>query len=311
MPTGTATNRSAISLPSDVSSEILASTVQESAIMRLSRHVALPGRGLTIPVITSDPEADWVAETNKKPVSNPGVSTKLMQAYKIAVIVPFSKEFTRDLRALYDELVRRLPAALGSKFDKTVIGAAAAPGENFDTFASATAQSILTGESNTTYAGLVAAQADIATHGGILNGFALSPQAQGILLGAVDSTGRPLFINNVSEGAVPMILGARTYINRGLYKAGTAASGSGSSAVAGAAAVVGIAGDWTKAMYGTVSGVEISFSDQATLTAGTAESPTTINLWQQNMVAVRAEIELGFRADTSVFNLLTGATPAA
>ena len=29
------------------------------------------------------------------------------------------------------------------------------------------------------------------------------------------------------------------------------------------------------------------------------------------MFAVRAEIELGFRADTNCFNLLTGATPSA
>jgi hypothetical protein len=59
-------------------------------------------------------------------------------------------------------------------------------------------------------------------------------------------------------------------------------------------------------MYGTVAGVEIAVTDTATLTSGN----TTINLWQQNMIAVRAEIEVGFRADTSCFNLLTGAVPA-
>ena len=32
---------------------------------------------------------------------------------------------------------------------------------------------------------------------------------------------------------------------------------------------------------------------------------TTINLFQQNMFAVRAEIEVGFRCDTTVFNKLT------
>ncbi|MCQ2386490.1 MAG: phage major capsid protein, partial [Clostridia bacterium] len=58
-------NRSAsITLPSEVSSEIIAKTLEESAVMRLARRVALPGRGLTIPVITGDPSAAWVAETN-------------------------------------------------------------------------------------------------------------------------------------------------------------------------------------------------------------------------------------------------------
>lgn len=71
---------------------------------------------------------------------------------------------------------------------------------------------------------------------------------------------------------------------------------------------MGIVGDWSQAMYGTVEGVKIGYSADATLTSGTGESATTINLFQQNMFAVKAEIEVGFRADTSVFNALTDAT---
>ena len=300
---GISTNRTNISLPSEVSQEILQKMRDESAIMRLARQVALPGRGLTIPVITGDPSAAWVAETAKKPVSNPSLSTKLMQAYKLAVIVPFSDEFRRDAASLYDAIVERLPGALALKFDQTVIGATDAPGENFDTFANCTAQSILTAGSNTTYKGLVAAFTDIAEHKGQLDGFGLSPAAQGILLGAVDTTGHPLFINSAAEGAVPMILGARTYAGRGLYVEGSAEAGT----TPAVPAVVGVAGDWSQAMFGTVEGVKISFADQASLTISDAQ----VNLWERNMFAVRAEIEVGFRADTSCFNLLTGAAPVA
>lgn len=282
--TGTATNRTSIDLPVDVSREIMQKTQEESAVMQLAREIALPGRGAAINVITSDPEAAWVGETAAKPVSNPGLATKVMQAYKLAVIVPFSNEFRRDVSSLYDALVERLPRALGAKFDATVFGAVNAPGSNFDTFASATAQSL----STDAYAGLVAAQTDIATHGGIFNGVVISPQGQGILLAATDDNKRPLFINSVAEGAIPMILGAPTYVRKAAYKAGTPN-------------VVGIAGDWTQAMYGTVEGVVIDYSSDATLTSGN----TTINLFQQNMFAVRAEIEVGFRADVSVFNKLT------
>ena len=282
--TGTATNRTSIDLPVDVSREIMQKTQEESAVMQLAREIALPGRGAAINVITSDPEAAWVGETAAKPVSNPGLATKVMQAYKLAVIVPFSNEFRRDVSSLYDALVERLPRALGAKFDATVFGAVNAPGSNFDTFASATAQSL----STDAYAGLVAAQTDIATHGGIFNGVVISPQGQGILLAATDDNKRPLFINSVAEGAIPMILGAPTYVRKAAYKAGTPN-------------VVGVAGDWTQAMYGTVEGVVIDYSSDATLTSGN----TTINLFQQNMFAVRAEIEVGFRADVSVFNKLT------
>ena len=300
---GISTNRTNITLPAEVSQEIMQKTQQASAIMQLARQIALPGRGVQIPVITSDPAAAWVAETGAKPVSNPGLSTKLMQAYKLAVIVPFSDEFRRDAAALYDALVARLPLALAQKFDQTVIGAVDAPGENFDTFANCTAQSIVKAEGHSTYDGLVAAYGDIAAHNGSLNGFALSPSAVGLLLGATDSTGRPIFINSAADGDVNRLLGARTLESRGIYKAGAAGVGT----APGTPALVGIAGDWSQAMYGTVEGVQIRFADQTGLTINS----TQVNLWEHNMFAVRAEIELGFRADTACFNLLTGATPEA
>lgn len=283
---GTPTNRTNITLPADMSREILAKMQTESAVMQLARQIELPGKGVEIPVITSDPAASWVSETGAKPVSNPGLSHKLMSAYKLAVIVPFSNEFRRDAAALYDELVRRLPRALAQKFDATVFGSGDAPGDNFDTFASCTAQNI---GSTHTYAGLVAADADIAAHGGVMDGIALSPQGKSALLGAVDGDGRPLFINNVSEGAVPVVLGAKTVLSKGAY-------------VSGSPNTVGVAGDWSQALYGTVEGIKIDYSSDASLYVNAS---TTINLFQQNMFAVRAEIEIGFRADTDCFNKLT------
>lgn len=282
---GTATNRTSIDLPVDVSKEIIQKVQEASAVMKLARKIELPGRGVAINVITGDPEAEWVAETGKKPVSNPGLATKVMRAYKLAVIVPFSNEFKRDAEALYDALVDRLPAALGKKFDATVFGGVSAPGSDFDTFASVTAQDI----STSAYDGLVAADTDVATHDGITNGFVISPKAKGILLGSKDAEGRPIFINSVAEGAIPMILGSKTEVSKAAF-------------VSGSPDVVGFAGDWTQAMYGTVEGVQVTVSEEATLDLGGGQ---TINLFQQNMFAVRAEIEVGFRADTTVFNALT------
>lgn len=275
-----------ISLPGEVSSEIWQEAQSASAVMSLARQVRMPGLGMTIPVITGDPEAEWVGETNKKPVKRGTLATKQMTPYTLAVIVPFSNQFRRDIPALYDALVARLPGALAKKFDATVFGGANVPGSNFDTLKSCTAQEI----GSDAYAGLVAADADIANHNGILNGFVLAPQGKAVLLNSRDGNDRPLFINSVAEGAVPMILGARATYSKGAF-------------ISGSPDVVGFAGDWTRAVYGTVEGVQVAISDQATLTDG----GETINLFQQNMFAVRAEIEVGFRCDTSVFNKLTKA----
>lgn len=305
---GTPTNTTAITLPTDLSQEILQKARDESVIMRLATEMVLPGRGLTIPVITGDPEAEWVTETGNKPVNAPGLSQKIMAGYTLAVIVPFSNKFRRDLGALYDNIVARLPGALAKKFDRTAVGAVEKPGSNFDNFAACTAQSLIPSGGASTYNGLVAADADIADNGGLLNGFALSPAGRSILLNAVDSTGRPLFVNSVREGAVDRILGNPAYFGRGVYKAGAAGVGT----APGTPAIVGVAGDWTQALYGIAESFDISISDQATLTYLDDENQTvTINLWQKNMFAVRAEFEVGFVADTSCFNLLTGAVPTA
>ena len=295
---GVATNRTNIQLPNDVSQEILQKTQESSVVMRLARQIALPGRGVQIPVIAGDPSADWVTETAAKPVSNPTLDKKIMQTHKLAVIMPFSNEFRRDAAALYDALVSRLPDVLGKKFDQTVFfGPSSGSLANFDNFSVVTANA--TGSS--VYGALVAADIDVGSQGGTINGYVFSPQGRGVLLSALDGENRPLFINNIADGAVPRLLGAQTHFTSAAYKEGAAGEGT----AAGTPDIIGFAGDWTKAMFGTVEGVRVDFSSDATLTVGSGTSAYNINLFQQNMFAVRAEIEVGFVAQTEYFNSFT------
>src|SRR5690606_10232228 len=72
--------------------------------------------------------------------------------------------------------------------------------------------------------------------------------------------------------------------------------------------VLAFAGDFANsAVWGSVEGVQVAITDTATVTKG--GSP--INLWQRNMFAIRAEIEVGFVVrDGSHFVKLTGAATA-
>ena len=302
MASGIPTNRTNIELPNDVSSEILQQTQGASVVMQLARQIALPGRGTQIPVITGDPQADWVTETGSKPVSNPGLSKKIMQAHKLAVIVPFSDEFRRDAAALYSALIQRLPGALAKEFDKTVFFGSSSSLANFDDFSEATAQA-LDAASKTAYDGIVAAETDINSQGGVVNGYVFSPQGRGILLAAQDSDKRPLFLNSPADGALNTILGSPVQYTGAAYKAGTQKEGS----TAYNPDVVGFAGDWTHALYGMVEGVKIDFAEQATISMKEGSDTVQVNLWQRNMFAVRAEIEVGFVAETKYFNALTRA----
>ena len=282
---GINTNRTNISLPAEVSAEIITKVQEESAIMRLAKPINLPGRGLTIPVIAGDPEANWVDETNAKPVSNPTLSQKNMKGYTLAVIVPFSNQFKRDAQALYAEIVSRLPKVLGNKFDATIFHGTA-PGTGFDVLTGCTAETI-SGTGKSFYKALVNSDVAIAAAGYAVNGYAMSPQARGEMLLAEDNNKRPLFVNNVAEGGIPRLLGQPVYYTRGVYGAGDATNPD----------VLGVAGDWTQARYGIVQGVDVSISDQATLTISNSQ----VNLWERNMFAIRAEIEVGFVATADAF----------
>lgn len=278
-----------LTLPTDLSNEIFAAAVEESAIMRLARNIEIPGRGLSIPVVTGDPVADFVTETAEKPVSNSTFSTKVMTPYKVAVIETFSNQFRRDYARLYDELLRRLPYALGRKIDQTAFHGAA-PGTGFDTLASATTVSIGSDQ----FTQLVGAMETIGAAGGDMDGIALSAQGMALVMGAVDGSQRPIFTSAI-DGGLPRVLGAQVVRAQQTYKAGTPN-------------IVGYAGDWSKAVFGRVTDIDIAFSDQATLNDGTQ----TINLWQRNMFAVRAEFEIGFVvANAGAFVALTDASASA
>lgn len=268
-----------VNLPPAVASEIWGALVEESAVMRASRRINLPGQGVSIPLITGDATAGWVDETDEKPVSRATLDNKTMSPYTLAVIEPFSNQFRRDLPALYGELQRRLPFALAKKFDETVYGVGSAPGSNFDQLGSAPAMTV---DATGTFADLAAVLNAVAAQGADLSAWIASPALHGLLLTAVDGQGRQFFVSDpANQRTVGSVFGAPVYKTRATMKTSTTVGDD-----------TGIAGDFAgSAVYGTVEGIQISISDQATLTDG----ENTINLWQRNMFAVRAEVEVGFR----------------
>lgn len=280
-------NTTGVALPDEVSSEIWSKTLNQSAFMTLAQNSTIPGNGVTIQTITGEPEAQWVDETAAKPVAKHTFGKKIVKPHKLAVIEPFSMEFRRDANALYSECVNRLPYALGKKFDQTILGTKA-PGDGFDVLGGCTKVAINSNQ----YNALVTAEDAIATADGIMDGIALAPKGKTMLLGVTDATGHPLF-NELSSDGISRILGANVSVNKGVY-------------VSGKPATVGIAGDFSDARFYSVEGIQMSVSEEATLTT----SDGTINLWQQNMFAVRFEVEVSFVVkDAAEYVLLTdGAT---
>lgn len=265
---------SGINLPFDVSNEIWSKTQESSAIMQLATPMELPGAGVEVDMIATDPTASWVGETEEVAVSKGSATSKKMKGYKMSVIVPFSYEFARDKARLFDEMVARVPGVLAEKFDGTCFGKYTKPGELFDQFTGCNAVDVATDP----WAGFVAADAAIAEQNAVLNGYCISPKLKSLLLTAKDGNERPLFVNSIAANGIPTILGNPTHQSRNAYIAGTPNT-------------LGVAGDWNSARYGVVEGMTATIADQATLTI----DGEAVNLWQRQMFAIMFSIEIGFR----------------
>ena len=278
-----------IVLPQEMRNDFITSMTEGSAVMQLANRMVIPGAGVKMNIVTGDPTPAWTDESTEKPVSKPSFANKTMVPYTLAVIVPFSNQFRRDLSSLYDAVISRIPNALGRAFDQTVLFGTA-PGENFDTLASADAVAIDTG----TYDAVVGVMTSLATAGGSLNGFIMSPQANGVIMTARNESGDLEFPGYAPGGN---LLDVRTLTRQHAYKAGSSAANT-----------LGFAGDWSQAYYGIVEDVKLEYATEATLNDGT----NTINLFQRNMFAVRAEMEVGFVVkDDDYFKRLTDTYPKA
>lgn len=274
-------------LPADVSGEILAKVQEASIIQSVANQVTLPGPGISFQQITGDAVANWVTETGEKPVSNATLATKTMTPYKVAVITTFSQELTRDKAALYNTLINRLPNALAKKFDETVFHGTA-PGSNFDTL-----EDVDSIDFTDVYDAFVQGVTDIGIANYEANGIVLSPQAESSLFSAKDLQERPLFIADLqTEGAIGSALGRPIFRSRHAY----AAAGGGDPQT------LGFIGDWTQAWWGSVEAVNIKISDQATLDIGGGNS---VSLFQNNMVAILAEVEVSFMNLDEAFRKFT------
>lgn len=291
----TSTNVAAL-LPKEISQEIWSNAVSDSVIMQAARRINLPGSGVTIPIITGDAEADWVNETDEKPVSQATVGNKSITPYKLAVIELFSDEFRRDLPGLYAELARRLPSALGKKFDQTILHGTA-PGSNFDVLTNSTAVAL---DATDTIGDLATALTTVGAAGGDLSHWMISPQAEGLVMTAKDGAGNYAFLRDArtDRGAIGSIYGRPVLKSNAVYANPTDP----------APDTIGFAGDFANsAIWGSVEGIKVDISNQATVNKG----GTQINLWQRNMFAIRAEVEVGFIVRNGAhFVKLTGATSA-
>ena len=290
-------------LTPEMSGEIWTDSIKQSALTQLATRVNLPGKGVKWQTLNAPNAAEWVGETAEKPVVDPTFGSKTMIPYKLAQIITVSEEFTRDAANLWNAVQAQASEAIAQAIDKTFLaGTIPLPGaDGVDTLADAQTVSVKNGK----YVDFVKIATTVLDNNGDLNGIAITNKGLSKFLSAVDENGRPLMVPGVGSTELGSAFGARMIKSPWGYK--EAVKASTDPKVNAAPEVLGVAGDWTQAYYGTVQGIRIKMTDTATVKKGSQ----TINLWQSNMIAFLVEAEVGFIVrDKSKFVVSTGADAA-
>jgi len=283
-------------LTREQSAPIFEEAAKASVVQRLAQQVELGFTGKSVPVVTGRMQAGWVAEGAQKPASKGAIGLKNMDPKKIAAIAIVSAEVVRANPGNYMNLIRsQVAEAFALTFDLAALydkgGDGTAGGGPFSTWIAQTTKAVELGTTTQANGGIhgdiVAGLEALVSDGKRLTGFALDDTMEPMLLGAVDANGRPIYIDTpldeTTTAARPgRLLGRPSFMGEGV---GEAVPGTASTTY-----TVGFGGNWRQAAWGVVGGITYDVSTEATVTI----NGELTSLWENNLVAVRAEAEYGF-----------------
>lgn len=273
-----------------------------SVAMRLGVQVPVGIEGEAVPVVTGRAEAYWTAEGGRKKSTNTGLGLKTITPKKLTAITVVSSEVVRRNPGNYMEILRnQIGDAFAYSFDLAAFHGTdmqgGAPPFGAGQFLDATTKQVELGAETAANGGvwrdlvdamqLVVADTSAVSGGPStfrrrVNAWALDSIVEPTLLGSLDSTGRPLFVDTASvDTALPLrqstLLGRPALISEGVAPDNDLTS------------VVGYGGDFSQLVWGVTSGITFGVSNQATVTIG----GVLTSLWENNLVAIKAEAEYG------------------
>jgi HK97 family phage major capsid protein len=300
-------------LKPELSAPIFNQAAKVSVVQSLVQQVPLGINGNDIPVVTGKMSAGWVAEGAQKPASKGSIGLKTISPKKIAAIAVVSAEVVRANPGNYMSLLRpQIAEAFAVAFDLAALynlgpdGTGTGP---FATYLAQTTKSVALGGTSTstanTHTRVVDGLRALVSDGKRLTGFALDEVVEPDFLSALDTTGRPLYVDTpladtTQAAARPgRLIGRPSYMRDGIAQPVPEAPET--------AYTVAWGGDWSQAAWGVVGGISYDVSTQATVTI----NGSLVSLWEHNLVAIRSEAEYGFLVnDPEAFVEYTYETPA-
>lgn len=300
-------------LPPQLTGPIFEKSVEQSAVMSLARRVPLSMSANTaVPVPLDVPTADWVEQAGRKPLGTGGMDIKQMTGKKIAVLIPVAMEVVQSNAAgLWTQLQSDLPTAFSRAFDRAAIHGKTMKGAAgpFADYLTQTTKAVSLGTTTQANGGIwgdfVAGMGDIADDDWDYTGTVADHRLKARLLGATDTTGRPILVDTTQPGTGAALAGtlvgepiaySRSVSGKLRRQSGTVDSG-----------LRAIGGDWSQTAYGVGMDITVRISREATYID---EDGGVHSAFQENLVLLLAEAYYGFvLGDPEAFVKFTG-TPS-
>ena len=288
-------------IPEEVSREIIQAVPEASAVMRLARRLPpMSRKQRRMPVLAGLPDAYFVTGDNGlKQTTEAAWENKYLNAEELAVIVPIPEAVLDDVEYdVWAEIRPGIIEAFGKAFDQAVILGTNAPDDWPD--------DLLTGATSAGHVVTLGTGADIyddiMSEGGVIHkveddGFAVTGHMAALtmrakLRGLRDDNGVPIFNRTVQAASMYELDGAPVEFPR---------NGSMDAATA-----LMISGDWSQLVYALRQDMTYKILTEAVIQDGSGT--IVYNLAQQDMVALRAVMRLGWQLPNPINRVNTSSS---
>ena len=280
-------------IPDPLATEILGLIENASVCEPFLRDWPMTSLTEKINKLSTRPSAYWVsAEAGVKTKSEAKWTQLTLNAEEIAVIIPFTKRWLNNANInVIEYLKEEIVKAFVEKIDKTYLGYASdSPFSDSISGNCPVAHTIAKGTYADILADLSEAMAKVEEDGYEVSGWAAPLSLKNYFRKLRDDENRPIFLP--ANGDSPDTL----YGIPIRFSGNMVATGSPSKKEV-------ICGDWKQALKATREDMSFDIQDTPTITIG----ESTVNLWEKNMVALKAEAYKGFEiVDANAFAKVTG-----
>ena len=260
-------------IPEDAALLIQQAVIANSKVMQLGKVEPMEGLKKSFEVFVKGGGAYWINETQKIPIAKSEFKTITMEAKKLAVILPVSNEYlTMKMPAFFEFMKDKIAEAFYKKFDEAVI-----VGHN-NPFKQSIARSIETTGKNKTvaisYDSILGLEDDLYKDDIEANAFISKVQNRTDLRNSVKT------INGVSQSLYERATNTIDGVTTVDFKSESFPKGAL------------IAGDFDNLVYGIPQGMTFSVSDSAQLSTLSNEDGSPVNLFEQDMQALRVTMHV-------------------